>query len=276
MSKIPTLKLPSNGKNVTFRASTVQDCIDYCDLNDDLDESTATEYLNRLQVGDIQDSALWTAQDRRLALWWIFVCTSPDTSVTYTAPCAHCDKEHVYVFDLADLDDEAKSLAIKPYFDDKLTFDGQERKIRFKPYDGQAMMNMEQARLERDYHPKDSKEYQRAHAHLKTLEVVHSFEFKDADKSLSFDEQADEKLKAVYTMERTTEFAELVAASIAAHKKLEHGLNCTFKDGQIFAVSPPMPCEDEQAVKKTKASGGTVAHTRLLLPFQSKLFIPSI
>lgn len=282
MATIPILKLPSSGLAVAFRESTIEDCLNYCNLNDAFDESLATEYLNTIQCGTVSDSALWTAEDRRLALWWVFICTSPESTIGYEYECQHCGESHLQLVDLLDLDSEATSLTVEPFLDDKLMFNGTERAIRLHPYDGRAMVHMESLRLERDSYSPDSKEYERESARLKLFEIAHAFDFlpekagflgflsSKSDAPKSFDDALDEKYKAIASMSRISEFPLLVAAIKAAQEKLKHGLNMSFIDGQAHMVSPPLPCETKVDEK------GEAMSTRLLIPFRCSVFIPTI
>lgn len=282
MSMIPAIKLPSSGKSIKFREATVDDCLSYCDLNESFDEMMTTEYLNSIQEGELSDSALWTAQDRRTAIWWIFICTSKDTTIGYEYQCQHCGGSHVQLVDLVDLDDEATSLTIKPYIDDEMAFKGKYRDIRFHPYNGLAMAHMEMARIERDNYAQGTAEHIKATAKLKILEVAHSFDFQDSkpkwydfigtkkEREKSFEESLQEKLDVIASMSRVNEFPLLVAAAKAAQEKLAHGLNISFVDGQAHVVSPALPCE-------TKVDGkGEAMQTRLLIPFRGSVFIPTL
>lgn len=281
MKVIPTIKLPSNGRAVRFREATISDCLKYCDLNEAFDESLATEYLNSIQEGEVSDSALWTAQDRRTALWWVFICTSKETSIGYEYQCQHCGEMHLQLVDLIDLDDEATSLNIDPFFDEKMMFNGVERDIRLHPYDGRAMVHMEALRLELSGYRQGSADYIKTEARLKIYEVAHSFDFLPAKKGFfelkpkqeqekTFEEALSEKFDAITSMSRVNEFPALVASVKAAHEKLQHGLNMTVIDGTAHIISPPMPCEI-----KTDDKGEAMV-TRLLIPFRCSVFVPTV
>lgn len=269
MSHIPVLKLPSSGRPIKFREATVDDCLRYCDLNEDFDELMTTEYLNSVQVGEVDDSANWTADDRMVALWWIFITTSKDTTLAYQFHCAHCGDEHLQLVDFVDLDDEATSLRVKPYIDDQIAFNGEVKAVRLHPYTGMAMMDMEQAKIDIQSLTPDTSEHKRALAHLKILEVAHGFDFKDSP-TQSFESALNEKLDAISKMSRVNEFPELAAAVKAALGKLEHGLHTQVVDGKIAIVSPPMLCESQ------KDSKGEAMQSRLLIPFLGAAFIPAI
>jgi hypothetical protein len=266
---IPILKLPSSGMAITFREATVEDCLAYCDVNDALDELTTTTYLNSIQVGELKDSALWTAEDRRTALWWIFVTTSKDTTIAYEYPCGHCGEAHTQLVDFVDLDDEALTLKGKPYIKDSVAFNGIAHDILLHPYNGLAMMSMEQAANELEELEAGSMEHKKAAARLKVLEVAHAFDFVYGDRE-EFEEELEVKLAAIHSMSRINEFDELVTAVIAAKEKLKHGLNSAFVDGRVSLISPPLSCETKTDDK------GEALQSRLLIPFLGAVFIPTI
>ena len=194
---IQIYRLPSNPKRlVQFRAPTVDDCLANCDLNDDLDELSTTSYLNQVQEGEVDDCTNWTAQDRRAALWWIFVTTSEQTCIAYEYTCELCDTKHTAVIDLRELDKESLTLTGASYIDDTLLFSEEEREIRLHPFTGFAMMDMEQQGLRLSLSESGSPERKRLLAELKILQVAHSFTFKD-DIGKPNDEALELKLKAI-------------------------------------------------------------------------------
>lgn len=266
MSTIPAIKLPSSGRSIQFREATVEDCLTYCDISDDFDEAMTTQYLNSVQVGEVCDSRKWTADDRRLALWWIFVTSSKDTVIAYEYPCEHCGENHLYGLDMVDLDDEATSLSVSPHIDGTILSDGEEFKVQFHPYLGDAMVSMEQARLDIKHLDPDSAAAKRAKARLKLLELAHAFDLVEhaPEDALGF------KMGLIAKMSRVNELPELTAAVLSAHEKLKHGLNTQYRDGQAFIVSPAIPCPNKQDGK------GEAMHSRLLIPFRGSAFIPTV
>lgn len=265
---IPAFRLPSNQKiMVQFREANVNDCLKFCNSDDRFDEQLTTRYLNAIQEGEVNDSADWTAQDRRAALWWIFVTTSADTTIVYSYPCNHCGTEHIATIDLVDLDQEAVSLNRQPFIDDTALFNDQERKIRLHPYTGRAMEQMERVNIERSNEDPESDEYKLLTATLKLYEIANAFDFEDTP--ADFEEALNAKMDAIKAMKRTSELPLLVAAIEAAQETLHHGLAHSFNDGQLFLLSPELQCSQP---KEGQAAGVT----RLLLPFQGKLFIPEI
>lgn len=111
---IPTLYQPSNPKNeIQFRAPAVNDALEFCGTAPEQEEQATTRYLNTMQIGDVQDSARWTAQDRRTALWWIHTHSQPNgAEQTVSYQCGHCGELHHYDFDLCDLAEDLELLTI--------------------------------------------------------------------------------------------------------------------------------------------------------------------
>jgi len=62
---IPDFPLPSRPRTeIKFHMPTVADAMHYSECDPAFEEATTTEYLNAMQQGPVNDSALWTAQDR--------------------------------------------------------------------------------------------------------------------------------------------------------------------------------------------------------------------
>lgn len=94
--QIPAFPLPSNmTKTVNFRVPTVEDGMMFCELDESNEEASTTQFLNHLQdgaKGDFSDSGAWTGEDRRTALWWIFMSTSELGTIPFSYDCSHCGK----------------------------------------------------------------------------------------------------------------------------------------------------------------------------------------
>lgn len=270
MANLSPFFLPSNpSKKIQFRAPTVDDCLDFCDLRPELEESCATDYLRQLQVGkEISDPAEWTAQDRITALWWIYINISDDTTLVYRYECAHCGQAHVATVDLVDLDDQALSLTRPPFVEGKVYHGGEEYSARFVPLDGYAMMDLEQKRLE--LLDADEQTTARIKAQLKVMEVVHSFRL-DAHKDLTREEATAARMEMVKSMDASMEYRPLVANCLLAANELEHGLACEIEDGDLSLISPPLHCEEHK-----EAEGDEARATILLLRFRPHYFIPEV
>lgn len=264
---IPTFMLPSNKKiSVQFREPTIDDCIEFSGLNEALSHRTATQYLNQIQQGTVSDSANWTVLDRITALWWIFVCISPDTLIPFQYKCPDCGENHVVDINLLDLDDEAISLNCPPFIKKTLSIAGKEQEILLHYPNGMAMEHMEQHRLFVDTLEPGSPEHKIEQARQRVFSVAHSFSF--PGEGDDFDAELDKKMLAIGAMSRTDEYQDLVIATESAKSALRHGLNCSFSDGDISINTPVIYCEDKPE--------GQATPMRLLIPFHSQHFIPAV
>ncbi|MCZ4061254.1 hypothetical protein O3W44_22245 [Pantoea sp. LMR881] len=113
---IPPLPLPSNPNvELRFRAHTVEESLEYGNATEELEEEFTTRYLNLVQEGEKHDSALWTVQDRRAALYWIWMNTRMKHGHTLSYTCGHCNQLHQHQFDMADLGAELELLQVPPF-----------------------------------------------------------------------------------------------------------------------------------------------------------------
>jgi hypothetical protein len=113
---IPPFSLPSNPiKKIAMREATVLDALDFCDIDPDMEEALTTLFLDRVQLpGDgFFGSKLWTADDRRLGLYWYWLHTVSDTEARFSYDCGHCDKTHEIRYDMRKLADGYKSISRK-------------------------------------------------------------------------------------------------------------------------------------------------------------------
>ncbi|WCH25169.1 hypothetical protein [Aeromonas salmonicida] len=274
MISIQPFPRPSNpAKKVHFRAPTVADCLDFCDLRPELEEQSTTDYLNQLQEGPKDDAALWTAQDRRTALWWIFVSSSADTTLAYSYECQHCGETHHVDIDLVDLDDAVVMLDGPAFIEGEVRVNGEFKLAHFHPMDGRAMVHLESLRMAREN--SEPAKQKRLSAELKVAEVLHSFTLLEwAD--LPWEEALEKKRELVTCMDRESEFQPLAAQCLLAAAELRHGLAVEIRDGRVDLVSPALPCENYTAPEGDKeAAGEPVPATVLLLRFRPVQFIPA-
>lgn len=268
MSKIGPFYLPSNpSKRITFRVPTVSDCLDFCDLRPELEETCATDYLRQLQEGEVSNPAEWTAHDRITALWWIYVSITQDTTVVYNYQCSHCGQHHTASIDLVDLDDNAISLAREPFVKGEVTCNGRKHSARFVPLDGVAMMALEEKRLELD--GANEADTRRIKAQIKVLEVVHSFRL-DEHKGMPRAQADAARMAMVCAMNAAEDYRPLVAKCLLTAAELRHGLATEIADGEILLISPPIHCEAHEGEE------GAAPATNLLMRFRGSNFIPEI
>jgi hypothetical protein len=115
---IPPFAMPTKQSNVIqFNVPTVQVCIDYADLSPDIEQEIATGYLDRLNSAyDGSDKSMsslyWTMQDRKAALYWIFLYVSDDTVMSTAYKC-RCGETHNIELDLQDLAEQVTIGEIK-------------------------------------------------------------------------------------------------------------------------------------------------------------------
>ena len=271
MAKITPFPLPSNPSHIIrFLAPTVADSLDFCSLRQDMEESATTEYLTQLQGGEVSDPALWTAQDRRTALWWIFVSVSDDTTLSYNYECQHCGERHYTDIDLVDLDDGVITLNAPPYVVGEVMCNDIPLPARFHPLDGRAVTHLEVKRLELD--GLEENQAKRLKAEIKVLETVHSFTL-DMHKDKTWEEATQLKLDMVMAMDRENEYRPLVAKCLLAAEELRHGLKTITKDGVVEVLSPPLRCESDQFKEGAEEQRPA---TVLLMRFRAHNFIPEI
>lgn len=271
MLSIPPFPLPSQPKvKIQFRVPTVADSIDFCSIRTDLEESATTDYLRQIMMEGAPDPALWTAQDRRTALWWIYINIHDDTNLSYSYECAHCGETHYADIDLVVLDDGIITLTGDAYIEDVVFYQGEELPARFHPFDGRAVMHMEEKRLDL----KDASEEQtkRIKAEIKVLEIVHSFSLQKHE-ALSWEDAIEAKLNMVRSMDRIGEFQPLVARCLVAAEELKHGLPVEINEGVVNIVSPPLFCETKT---KEAVEDEPIPATLLLLRFRAFDFIPTL
>ncbi len=267
---IPKFPLPSRPEiEIQFRMPTVADAMAFCDISDTYEERTTTSYLNQMQEGEINDSQLWTAQDRRTALWWIFSSSRIDCVVTYSYKCAFCGEEHYYDLDLRELDQYATLLDREPYIEGvEIPVNGEIYEWRFVPLNGIAMENLEimRALLPED---RNSKEYKDAAANVRLWEYIYQTElFHDIDPD--FQAKANRRYDLIKSMSIDTEFKQLIARIKTARDLLVHGLEIEFDQGVPRLVSPPHYCTKADKEEADRPS------TRLLIPFRNHEFFPDL
>jgi len=272
MLSIPPFPLPSQPKvKIQFRAPTVADTIDFTGIRPELEESATTDYLRQLMTSEgSPDPLIWTAQDRRTALWWIYIGIHDDTRLAYSYECSHCGETHHVDIDLLELDDGVLTLSGDPFIEDVVFYQDKELPARFHPLDGRAVTHLEEKRFELT--GADEAQTRRLKAEIKVLEVVHSFSLQQHE-GLSWEEATEAKLDMVRNMDRVSEFQPLVARCLVAAEELRHGLPVELHDGQVDVVSPPLYCDTKA---KEAVEGEPVPATVLLLRFRPIDFIPTL
>jgi len=258
---IPPFTLPSNpSKKIFLREATVSDALDFCDSDPSMEEHLTTAFLNQVQCVDpvhgFSDSGRWTADDRRLGLYWYWLHTADDAKTQLKYKCGHCGKDHVTTYDMRVLADGYKAIAGKP--EREFVFNGEPVLIR--PLTGADMEALEMMRVAvlPDTPKKDAR---KIYSQIRLTALMRSLWFSstgmDADRLAA----NEKKILAM-------SISDLRALTgIAAEKmtEMEHGLETVIDpdDSQMF-LSIRVNCE---------TSGG---ETLLRVPFRSFVNIPLV
>jgi hypothetical protein len=261
MNKISALPLASGNNKVTFRQPTVADAQAFANSNPDLEEALTTEYLTTLLVTATGDDnpRHWTAQDRRLALWWIYINIVPDPLITYQYPCKFCGETHTADFDMRALNDEIVLKDELPVITNTQTFNGRKFTYRILPPDGRCQEDTEQLRI-------NAVEVNDAiKAGIVLLRMAHCIAFDDDPTDSDHDTVIAHRYTRIQSM-ILYEYAQLNGAMKAGQTALAHGIHCAIENGNVELITPPLLCEN-------KEDGSA---TRLRLDFRCQYFIPTL
>ncbi|WP_413113443.1 hypothetical protein [Thaumasiovibrio sp. DFM-14] len=265
---VPIYHLPSDqSRKIQFREPTVNDYMEFCEVNPDLEEKLTTEYLNFMQntaINPLDDSAEWTGEDRRTALWWIFISTRVDPTLTFKHGCK-CGEEHYLDLNMVQLGEFATVLK-QQHVDVTFTAGGEKRTGQVVPLRGYAIEHLEQLRLTQSQYAEDSKEYKRLANTTALFHLVHSLridgEPEDRDQAIT------ERHQILSTMALDKEFRPLAAKIHLALKKLRHGLMSEFKEARYYLAAHKPPCKDVEAQEGDS--------NVILVPFHNGSFLPTL
>lgn len=263
MLKIPAFRHPSNSSLVTtFKQPNVEESLRFLDLDPDYEEKITTDYLDTITVDTNagKSSDQWTAGDRRTALWWIFINIMPESELTFSYECEHCNSVHIEDINLIQLDEEITTLKSLPVLSRKMNFNGRIMLVEAIPHNGIASAMLEDYRLDLvdAMEEEDALKEQSIRANMKILDVALSINIEQLD--------VDQKLKLINTL-TIPEMMKLFAFVESAKIELHHGLHTQLTDGKSQIVSPPLECQAED----NKEGVGS----RLLINFRSIDFVPA-
>ncbi|MDC9590759.1 hypothetical protein PSI23_16065 [Xenorhabdus sp. XENO-10] len=264
--QIPDFPLPSNpNTEVRFRMPTVADSMSYSGADPEQEESLTTRYLNEIQCGENKyDAELWTAQDRRTALWWIFCNSRIDTTLTVSYTCSHCNEEHYYDYDARELDMTAGVLTIEVFETVSIPVNGHPHNWILKPLDGRAMEHLEAAC--NNLPPSSDPSHKEEIINIRIMELAHQAHLSEQPEN--FMKAAQIRYELIKQMAVDTEFSPLVASIELMNRRLAHGLAMHIEKGAANLLLPKHLCPN--SVKEGTAS----QYTRLYTPFRNHNFFP--
>lgn len=272
--QIPPFPRPSNMTDVVhFRVPNVSDALAFCNLSEEQEEMHTTQYLNQIQDkekqgGVVKDSALWTGEDRRTALWWVFIATHRLPEVTVSYFCQHCQDDHYINVNLPDLADTATALKSIP----EHTFDahiaGEVIKgVKVHPLTGLGCENVEMMRSKMLAHDEGTPEYKLAQHQLHITEIANAVTFPDEPSEIQ--DAVDYKVSKLLSMALDTEFRSFVANVESGLRKQRHGLMMRYENGRYMLVAEHDNCD--KAIEN-----GEGQSKLLLIPFRANDFIATL
>lgn len=274
--QIPPFTQPSNPSiEHLFRMPQVKDAMSWSNASPDTEEANVTRYLREMLLpGQSSDPITWTVQDRWTALWWIFINSRLDPTVTAQYECEHCatpkgEKDtHFCDCNMSVLIENVGLLTIEPFIAVEIPVNGQIYQWLIKPLDGRAMEHLEKARL--SLPPKDDPTYKEELNSLELLELTHQAHL--ADQPDDFMQAAEMRFQLIQEMSIDTEFSVLAANVELARRSLAHGLPMRILNGEVTIQLPDHPCP---TIAKDKGEA-FAPKTRLFTPFRPRDFFPVI
>ncbi|WFQ78117.1 hypothetical protein PXH59_00270 (plasmid) [Xenorhabdus sp. SF857] len=259
--------LPSKPiQQILIREATTAESLDFCDVVPEHEEVLTTKFLNTIQdkVSFI-DSRDWTAEDRRLGLFWYWIHTTEDTYVELDYQCPHCQQTHTHQFDMRDLADnyqEMEGMACR-----ELTFEN--RKLVVSPLTGKHMEELESIRLSLMIEDNKSSAAVRKKAEIRFYKLKAKLYLSDDHEKNSSRREAN--LNNWLRELPETRYVTLTKAVDSVINEMTHGLPSKIsEDGKIMLRSPIHTCP---TIKKTENREVT---TELLLPFRDYRRIPRV
>lgn len=268
---IPPFPLPSHMTTIVhFRVPNVEDGLTFCELEESQEESSTTQYLNHLQdlsKGELNDSSKWTGEDRRTALWWIFMATSELGTVPFSYECSTCGETHYHDIYMYDLMETAKAVPKLPVLKVDLAINGVIHNAQVHPMNGEAIEEIELLRNERDEYEPQSLDWKRAANEMAINEMAHCLTIEGQPEDR--DEATQWKVEKIKTMRLPVEFMSACSKVEKALRESRHGLLTKYVEGRFFLVAEVPECPT--VVEK----GGKAVRT-LLLPFHHHDYIAKI
>jgi hypothetical protein len=232
---IPQFTLPNDHtRKIALREATVEDLIDFAEIDPQMEELATTQFLTRLQAKDaFSDPADWSADSRRFALFWYWLHTSTDVDIPLSYDCTHCGEKHTFLQDGRALANEYNSSSKSTV---EIVFD--KKKVTVRPHNGRDMELSEGERLEIAM-GKDEGHKRKLTARMRFLYYSRVMQI----------EGMEEAGKEAYLHRlNVTDFKVLAAKVNGALESLSHGLNSTIIEGRIYLLTPAHECPNRKGV----------------------------
>ncbi|MEB2478203.1 hypothetical protein QMM96_22495 [Citrobacter freundii] len=268
--QIPAFDLPSNPeKQAFFRMPTVKDAMTWANASPETEEANISRYLSEILADPTShDVRSWTGQDRWTALWWIFINSRLNPTITVQYPCEHCKETHFYDCNMERLMDMVGMLTVEPFIAVEIPVNGIAYQWQIKPLNGYELEHIERARL--SLPGEDDPNYKTELLALEILEYTHQAHL--ADEPDDFMKAAEFRHELISTMALDTEFSVLMANVELAKRTLAHGLEMRTVNGETSLLLPDHACP---TISKDKGEAAAPM-TRLFTPFRSGNFLPVI
>lgn len=268
MAILPDFELPSDpSKTVRLREATVADAIDFSDINRECEEEATTLFLDRLQEKEkYSDPRLWTAEDRRFALFMYHLHTTTEKDYVLEWVCDTCTKDpkkpvkHAVAINLADIASEYTPIEGKPVRD--VIHEG--HAILVHPLLGKDAELLEKSRMNISLLEKSGEPARKERNQLTFLRLLCCMDIVGLDPDATPEERRP-KVEEFITKMSISEFLAFRPKILSAMDSLKHGLRSTFVDGRIMLESPVVYCPEDTAKERG---------LRLQFPFRTFEYIP--
>lgn len=268
---LPDFSLPSDpSKTIRLTEATVADAIDFTGIDPLCEEEATTLFLERLQAKDkYSDPRLWTAEDRRYALFYYHLQTTQYADIPLTYKClacseaAHRDVLHTVPVKLAEIAEGYTAITGKPLRD--VVHEG--HAIIVHPLLGADAEFIEKTRMGILAMEEEKKIIARKeHSQLALLRILCCIDIPAMDGKTEQDRR--KAVEAFILGMTTSEFKQFSAKVMGALAEMHHGLPSIYRDGQILLESPPVYCPEGN----DKEGPGI----RLQFPFRAFDYIPRV
>lgn len=265
---ISDFTLPSDPTRVVrLRECTVQDAIDFADVNSDCEEQLTSLFLDKIQdSGTYTNPRKWTGEDRRFALFWYYIHTAKDLDVPLTFDCPQCGEKHTVLYNLREMESGYQALQGRA----QREIEHDEVQYIVRPLNGYALEQLENMQIglnvALEEHGQKSGTVRKMAAKIRFTRFALLLEMVDADG----DEETKRKAleKKLLSMSDVS-FGELAKKVENALDEMTHGLMSVYENGRISLFTSEIECQKHKGEPEAKK-------IRLRLPFWAFDYIPAI